>query len=204
MPAGENKNTINPQASKPQISKPQEPKETASKGIQEGLSSLKAKGPAHEGIESKMPSRMPKQEDNAHAKIEIPTSSKLHEEPSTSGKKEAIPTSGIPKKIPVLRPQEKEDTSIFGGKTEVSRMELEHKMRGQEAWKAERRAGLTLSPLERSRLVKDIPQVYGRNISKSDLSGTVRKLNRDLLNAKKPEDHARLRKEIKFFKELQK
>ena len=59
-----------------------------------------------------------------------------------------------------------------------------------------------MSPLERSKLVKDIPQVYGRNISKTDLKGSIKKLNQKMLGAKDSSEHAKLRKEIKFFKKI--
>ncbi len=96
------------------------------------------------------------------------------------------------------------DSSIFGGKPEISRRSLEHELRyDTKAWKAQREVGLNLSPAERAKLVKEtFSPVYGRNISKSDLRFGISKLNRKLLDTKSPTEHAKIRKEIKFFKKI--
>ncbi|MCX6718166.1 MAG: hypothetical protein NTY81_00985 [Candidatus Staskawiczbacteria bacterium] len=98
----------------------------------------------------------------------------------------------------------KQDGSIFGGKPEISRKALEQKMRTDAGvWQAERSAGLNLSPAQRAELIKkDIPQVYGSNVSKTDLNRSIAGLNKKLLGAKTPKEHADIRKEISFFKKI--
>lgn len=182
------------------------------KNVEKGLSSLKsaaklkAENPVENRLESKMPSRVPKQEDDAYAKIEIPTSSGLHQKPLASGRKEISEVTSVPTKIPTTGAQKKEDTSIFGGASEVSRIKLEREMRlNPKAWQAQRQAGLSnLTPMQRAEIVKkDIPQIYGRDISKSDLSRSIMGLNRKLANAQNnPQQHERIRKEIKFLKKI--
>jgi len=96
-----------------------------------------------------------------------------------------------------------DDSSIFGGKAEVSRSELRQGLKGTKAYQAGRQVGLNLSLAERAKLEKQVfSQGYGRNISKNDLKLGVRKLNQKMLNAKDSVEHAKLRKEIKFFKKI--
>ena len=103
----------------------------------------------------------------------------------------------------VSNQQKMQDDSIFGGKSEISRIKLERDMRlDPKIWQATRQSGLTLSPVERSKFIKDVPQVFGRNISKNDLSRTVTTLGRKMIDTKNPQEHARVRKEIKFFKKI--
>lgn len=96
------------------------------------------------------------------------------------------------------------NNSIFGGKTEISRISLREKLRKDpRIWKAEKDVGLTLSPIERAKLEKQIfSSALGRNISKNDLRVSVNKLGRKLSSIKDPKEHERVRKEIKFFKKI--
>ena len=107
----------------------------------------------------------------------------------------------------IVKPENKveESASIFGGKSEVSKLKLEHEMKtNPKAWQAAREAGLGLSPVERASLVKEVfsPAFYGSDISKSDLKLGIKKLNQKLSGAKSPQEHAKIRKEIKFFKKI--
>ena len=96
------------------------------------------------------------------------------------------------------------DDSIFGGEAEVSRVKLESKMRlDPKVYQAQKQAGLNLSPVERSKLVKEVfSSALGRNISKTDLKWSIKKLNQKLSGAKDATEHAKIRKEIKFFKKI--
>ena len=96
------------------------------------------------------------------------------------------------------------DSSMFGGKSEISRRSLEHELRyDPKVWKAQREVGLNLSPAERAKLVREtFSPVYGQNISKSDLRFSIDKLNRKLIGTKNPAEHAKIRKEIKLFKKI--
>lgn len=112
-------------------------------------------------------------------------------------------TFGDNKKAP-SGSKKNEDQSIFGDKPEVSKIELKHEMRTDpKIWQASRQVGLTLSPVERSKLVKDVfSPALGRNISKTDLKWSIKKLNQKMLGAKDHGEHAKIRKEIKFFKKI--
>lgn len=96
------------------------------------------------------------------------------------------------------------DTSVFEGKGEISRANLREKLRKDSAiLKAGREVGLNMSPVERAKLEKQVfSQSFGGNISKTDLKWGLKKLNDKLLNAKSPTEHAKIRKEIKFFKKI--
>jgi hypothetical protein len=96
------------------------------------------------------------------------------------------------------------DASIFGGKNEVSRMDLKTKLRKDpKVFAEQRKVGLNLSPLERSKLEKEVfSGALGRNISKTDMKFGVAKLNRKLLSTQNPTEHEKIRKEIKFFKKI--
>lgn len=118
-----------------------------------------------------------------------------------------VPKIEVPKKIVQQKPQQNKTTdssAMFKDSPEVSRMKLENKMRTDpKIWQAEKQAGLTLSPVERAKLVKEVfSPVYGRNISKGDLKNSVRKLNQKMLGTKDPAEHAKIRKEINFFKKI--
>lgn len=93
---------------------------------------------------------------------------------------------------------------IFKGAQEVSRTELEQQMKSDaNVWQAASGEGLSISPLERAKLVKDVlPSNLGSSISKEDLKVGVRRLGEKMSNAKTPEEHAKIRKEIKFFKKI--
>ena len=86
----------------------------------------------------------------------------------------------------------------------ISRLKLAHEMRyDSKIWKAQRQAGLTLTPGEREKLVKEVfSSALGRNISKTDLKVSIKKLGRKLVDTKDPKQHERIRKEIKFFKKI--
>ncbi len=97
------------------------------------------------------------------------------------------------------------DTSIFEGQKEVSRIKLRHKLRyDPKIYQAQKDAGLyNLDRAARERLEKEVfAPVYGRNISKTDLNLSLKKLGRKLLDAKDPAEHAKIRKEIKFFRKI--
>jgi hypothetical protein len=96
------------------------------------------------------------------------------------------------------------ETVFFGKDKEVSRIKLENRLRKDEKiWKATKQEGLNLSQAERAKLVKEVfSPVYGRNISKKDLVLSVKKLNQKLVGTKDAGQHAKLRKEIKFFKKV--
>ena len=109
-------------------------------------------------------------------------------------------------KLPIYKNEEpiRNDQSIFDGKTEVSRIKLEHELRTDaDVWKAAKAVGLTMSPVERSKLVKQVfSSAYGRNISKTDLKSGIKKLNQKMLSAKDSTEHEKIRKEMKFFKKI--
>ena len=96
------------------------------------------------------------------------------------------------------------DASIFGGKSEISRERLEHKLEDDASvWKASKQAGLTMNKIERAGLVKKLfSPVYGRNISKTDLKQEIKKLNEKMVSTTNSATHAKIRKEIKFFKKI--
>jgi hypothetical protein len=97
-----------------------------------------------------------------------------------------------------------QDDSIFAGKSEISRMKLEGEMKSSpKVWQASRQEGLNMSPVERAKLVKEVfSSALGGNISKTDLKLGISKLNQKLLGAKDVSQHAKIRKEIKFFKKI--
>jgi len=95
------------------------------------------------------------------------------------------------------------DNSIFEGKEEISRISLRQKLRGAGAFQAEKQVGLTLSPIERAKLEKEVfSSALGYNISKQDLKGSIKKLNNKMLGSSNMAEKGKLRKEIKFFKKL--
>jgi hypothetical protein len=117
---------------------------------------------------------------------------------STGSKPEYAPPSQK------LKENRNTDSSIFHGESEVSRLKLEHELRTDTiAAKAAKQIGLNMSPIERSKLVKEVfSRSLGRNISKNDVRLGVKKLNRKMLGAKSSQEHAKIRKEIKFFKKI--
>ena len=97
----------------------------------------------------------------------------------------------------------KDESLMFGKGEEVSRVQLRQKLRSSKIFNAERQVGLNLSPVERSKLEKQVfSQSMGGNISKTDLKWGIRKLNQKYLSEKNLSAKAKLRKEIKFFKKI--
>ena len=98
----------------------------------------------------------------------------------------------------------KNDDSIFKGESEVSRIKLESEMKSDpKVWQASKQSGLNMSPVERSKLVKEIfPSALGLNISKADVKTSIRRLNQKLSGATDPAEHGKIRKEIKFLKKI--
>jgi len=108
-------------------------------------------------------------------------------------------------KIGKTEPRVSGDDSIFGGKSEVSRIELRQKLRyDPKIYKAQREAGLfNLNRITRAKLEKDIfPTVYGRNISKTDLKWNLKRLGREWASETDVNKKGVIRKEIKFLKKI--
>ena len=203
------------------------------KEIAESLSKLKpADASGDDTLQSKMPSRTEKQEEENFKAIKIPTSK--HFPVSVAGgsgtggddtgfkappkivertdrREVAIPKSsdlhtqklvyekgkafekgkaGVAEKNNHV--QGTQEGSIFEGNSEVPRLKLEHEMKiNPKIWQAQKQAGLSLSPVERANLVKEVfSEAYGSNISKTDLKGGIKKLNQKMLGSKNPEEHA--------------
>jgi hypothetical protein len=107
----------------------------------------------------------------------------------------------------ISRPKENHglvSDGLFDDGREVSRIKLEHEMKhNPKIWQAARESMFNISPIERSKLVKEVfSSAYGSSISKTDLKGVVKKLNNRLSTAKNQAEHAKIRKEIKFFKKI--
>jgi hypothetical protein len=49
---------------------------------------------------------------------------------------------------------------------------------------------------------RDFPSFYGANISKSDLSSGVHRLNQKMRNTKDPAEHIKIRKEISYLNRI--
>ena len=139
------------------------------------------------------------------------TSSALEPKAPSISSKDVDINKGIEVPLPMRRganepqPAEKDtDFSVFKDRSEVSRMKLEHEMKKDaDIWKASKAAGLKMSPVERAELVKEVfSQAYGRNISKTDLKQSLKKLNQKMVSSKSSGEHEKLRKEIKFFKKI--
>jgi len=98
----------------------------------------------------------------------------------------------------------KADDPFFGNKTEISRSELRQKLSNDpKVWRAQKEVGLSLSPLERVKLEKEVfSQSLGGNISKADLKSGIKKLNQKMFNSKNISEKAKIRKEISFFKKI--
>jgi len=112
--------------------------------------------------------------------------------------------SEIHNKIGKTEPKIPGDNSIFGGESEVSRIDLRQKLRKDpKVWMAGKQVGLTLNPTERANLEKEVfSQTYGRNISKSDLRGGIKKLNQKMLSTKNLAEKVKIRDKIEFFKKI--
>lgn len=99
--------------------------------------------------------------------------------------------------------KKKDDSLLFGNKEEVSRMNLRQKLKSAKMYTAEKSVGLSLTPIERAKLEKQIfSPVLGYNISKTDLKWSIKKLNAKMLTSKNPAEKGKIRKEIKFFKKI--
>lgn len=98
-----------------------------------------------------------------------------------------------------------QDNSIFRGAEEISRSELKNKLKTDDrVWQKAKGEGLEMSPLERANLVKEVfSSDLGANISKSDMRTGIKRLNQKLSNTKDPKEHAKLRREIQFFKKIE-
>lgn len=122
----------------------------------------------------------------------------LYEKPEVLNKS-SVPS--VAKKEQTIN--QNKDSSFFEGKKEISRIALRQKLRSAKTYAIEKSVGLTLSPVERAKLEKQVfSPILGYNISKSDLKLSVNKLSRKLLSTKDAKAHEKLRKEIKFFKKL--
>jgi len=176
-------------------------------GAAGGTPAGEIKIPTSSGVHSQ-PLTYEKEKQEA-AKITLQGQGRELVESMLGGKESVINSATGSLKIPVAdkgasSQRTKQDTSIFGGAPEVSRTKLETKMKTDtNVWQAARQTGLNLSPVERAKLVKEVfSSALGRNISKTDLKSGITKLNRKMLNSKDSTEHAKIRKEIKFFKKI--
>jgi len=144
-------------------------------------------------------------------KIPMPASTAQHFPPTPAPEevnmdRSVLGENTIPiKKSPAPKGGKGSDSSIlFEGRHDVLKRELEHEMRyNPKIWQAAKDSMLYLNREERAKLVKEtFSSAYGRNISKSDLKWGIRKLNQKMLGTKDPVQHAKIRKEIKFFKKI--
>jgi len=124
---------------------------------------------------------------------------KAQEKTSVFGNKDTNPKNLIQESS-----KKKGESLIFGSKSEISRSELRQKLRKDpNIWKAQRRAGINLSPEERVKLEKEaLPQILGGNISKADLKYGLKKLNQKMASTKNVSERAKIRTKIKFFKKI--
>lgn len=193
-------------------------KEKEAKSISEHLSKLKVNEEEEENkdtLASKMPSRVEKSEDDIkHEKIKIAVPKHFTisgiasaDREVTSNKEDVIENNKnfrplIPKKA--QSSFTKNSSAVFKDESGVSRMKLEHELKtNPKIWQAGKSAGLNLSPLERAKLMKEVfSPTLGTNISKNDLKWSIKKLNQKMLGTKDPQEHAKIRKEIAFFKNI--
>lgn len=95
------------------------------------------------------------------------------------------------------------DSSMFGGKSELNRSEFRQKLRGSEGWKASEKSRLFMNPIERAKLEKEVfSRTYGLNISKSDIQRGEKMLNKKIFATEDPNEKNKIRKKIKFLKNL--
>ena len=179
--------------------------EKAKKKIEEGLASLKHDIPGG-GLQAKMPQRVGESPEGVVKKeIEIPRADCSPEMGLENKIESGINIPRASKEASASNKGGSSDSSVlFQGRSDVPRMKLEHEMRtNPKIWKAARETMLNLTPIERAKLVKEtFSSAYGRNISKTDLKQTVRKLDRKMRASTAPKEHEKLRKEIKFFKKI--
>jgi len=97
-----------------------------------------------------------------------------------------------------------ESSLMFGNKDEISRLELDRKLRRDpEIWKAQKDLRMNLTPMERVKLEKEtFSSVYGKNISKKDLKVNIKKMGREWATTSDMKRKEVLRKELKFFKKI--
>jgi len=100
--------------------------------------------------------------------------------------------------------QKSSDSSVFEGKSELTRKQLKYKLwKDPKVAKAAKESLLFLKPTERAKLEKEIfPTIYGSNISRSDVKTRMHKLSQKMLSEQNPQAKAMLRKEIKFAKKI--
>lgn len=146
--------------------------------------------------------------DNFRSNLERPQSMPQSSRPSNPPVKTepVVPLnlSGIKKADkPIAKSQSSDEKDLFGGKTEISREEMRKALKSNEGYDAQRSVGLSLSEEGRAKLEKSVfPNIYGRNISKTDFKSAVRKLELKVKSSADSKSKEELRKEIKFFKKI--
>jgi hypothetical protein len=183
------------------------------KGTAGGTSNIKSVDYSGEGVLGRISDKTEKQGgNNVKISANLGASGAGAEEKGKIGKqatggKAGIKTGGV--EVPVsgggaLSQQPGKDSSIFGGKSEISRSELRQKLEEDTGvFKAGKQAGLNMSPVQRAKLEKEVfSSALGGNISKTDLKLGLKKLNEKLSGAKSSTEHAKIRKEIDFFKKI--
>ncbi len=161
----------------------------------------------NQSVQMGMPKIIPTGEKEVKIPVQIPVPThSLNVEIGAMGPMNTMGSTAVDHKIPTQKIVENkiEDFSIFKGGDEISKVKLEQELRkNSKIWESQRQVGLTLSPAERADLVKKIfTPAQGRNISKADLRQSVRLLNKKLLGTTNMAEHAKIRKEIKFFKKI--
>jgi len=139
-----------------------------------------------------------------HEEIKIPTAKTFGNVGLSANENNQISNSSIRKAQKIT--EITTDSSIFGGKPDIERRELEYDMRNDpKIWAANKQVNLNLTSIERSKLLKEVfPEYMGRNISKNDLKLGIKKLNEKMRNigTKDMATHEKIRKEVKFFKKI--
>lgn len=102
-----------------------------------------------------------------------------------------------------------QDTSIFGGKDEISRLELRRKLRyDPKVWKAGVQTRFNLTREQRENLEKELFsefKIYGKNISKEDFKHKLKLMARERMSAAVKGNFVqqeKLRREINFLKKI--
>jgi len=104
---------------------------------------------------------------------------------------------------PVVKSQSPDKKDLFGGKTEISREEMRKVLKSDEGYDAQRSAGLNLSEEDREKMEKSFfPNIYGRNISKTDFKDAVHKLELERRSSMDNKSKETLRRKISFFKKI--
>ncbi len=99
------------------------------------------------------------------------------------------------------------DSTIFGGKEELTRVQLRHRLRyDPKVWKAGVKSRFNLTRQQRESLEKELfPKIYGRNISKSDFNRRVRSMIKERggsITGGRVAKAENLRREINFLKKI--